>query len=313
VRLSDFLDDVGRPLAYYPALALCLGNVNATILLCQLFYWDGKQADEEEGWIYKTQAEITEETGLSRRESDTARKFLRKKKIISDRLRGVPPKIHIRIHRKELNDLWDSWRKAPNQNGGKRQIKMAGAAESDGGKRQNDLAGSAELKRTGAPERFGASRHDKYSETTSETTPEITQETTREHTPTPAPPRERRQARAGVGVNSKFTLKERKQWARWKASLPGSEIRDPEALARARGDGQDDEEIEEFLAKRGGDSAAALPLFAGEAAAAPRKPKGADPNCDSCGGTGWAMKGEGRGRGARRCDCRTREDNATKE
>lgn len=272
MRLSDFLDDLGRPVAYFPKLALCLGNVNATILLCQLFYWEGKQDDQIEGWIYKTQKEICEETGLSRRESDTARKVLRSKKIITDKLRGVPPKIHFLLHRKPLDDLWDEWRKSPNQFGGKRQTNLAESAKSDGGKRQDDSAGSAESKRPNAPNRFGGVRHDIDTETTSETTSETTREDTQTVMP---PPGAKLGARARVGVASRFTLKERKRWACWKASLPGSSIRDPEAVARARGDGRDDEEIEEFLAmeERLPGAPGGLPLFeAGPAAEWPALP-----------------------------------------
>lgn len=277
MRLSDFLDDVGRPVAYFPKLALCLGNVNATILLCQLFYWEGKQDDQVEGWIYKTQREICEETGLSRRESDTARKVLRKKKIITDKLRGVPPKIHFLLHRKPLDDLWDEWRKSSNQGGGKRQTNLAESAKSDGGKRRIDSAVNAESKRPDAPNRFGGVRHD----IDTETTPETTSETTREDTHTGAPPPgAKSRARARVSVGSRFGLKERKRWARWKASLPGSSLRDPEAVARARGDGLDDEEIEEFLAmeeRLPPESDVGLPLFGGEPAAewpAPPPPEG---------------------------------------
>ncbi|HLM58691.1 MAG TPA: hypothetical protein VK422_21485 [Pyrinomonadaceae bacterium] len=275
MRLSDFLDDVGRPVAYYPSLALCLGSVNATILLCQLFYWEGKQDDQVEGWIYKTQKEICEETGLSRRESDTARKVLRDKSIITDKLRGVPPKIHFLLHREALNDLWDSWQKSPNRNGGKRQIKLADDAKKDGGKRQHDSAPSAESKRLEAPKRFGGERHNINTETTPETT--------REHPHTAAP-----RAR-GVGVPSRFTLKERKRWARWKASLPGSSIRDPEALARARSDGRDDEEIAEFLESGGG-----MPLFDGKPPAAAKCPR----TCPKCFGSGIEPVP---GHGSRKC------------
>jgi hypothetical protein len=84
------------------------------------------------------------------------------------------------------------------------------------------------------------------------------------HTPAGAPSQSAPQPRAGVCVNSKFSLKERKRWARWKASFPNSVIRDPEALARARADGKDDEEIEEFLQleeQLREDVASRLPLF----------------------------------------------------
>jgi hypothetical protein len=35
VRLSDFLVDVGRPVAYYPQLSHITGGVKETLFLCQ--------------------------------------------------------------------------------------------------------------------------------------------------------------------------------------------------------------------------------------------------------------------------------------
>ena len=78
MRLSDFLSEVGRPVSYYPALVELTDSVTATLLLCQLIYWCGKQ-DNAEGWIYKTQEEIKYETGLSRAKQETARKVLKDK------------------------------------------------------------------------------------------------------------------------------------------------------------------------------------------------------------------------------------------
>jgi hypothetical protein len=297
VRLSEFLDDLGRPVAYYPKLALCLGSVNSTLLICQLFYWEGKQDDQSEGWIYKTQKEITEETGLSRRESDTARRILRKKNIIDDKLRGVPPKIHFRVHRKALDDLWESWLKAPNQDGGKRQIDLAEDATSDGGKRRHELAESAKSKSTNAPNQIGDMRHNIYSETTSETTSEISSEITKDHTHVDAPPAPGAKSQPGTGVGvSRFSLKERKSWAGYKASLPGSAIRDAEAVARARADGRDDDEIAEFfLMKERQKSSGRLPLFE-----APAETK-CDSTCPLCFGSGQEVVP---GKGAKRCSNR---------
>jgi hypothetical protein len=52
LRLTDFLADAGRPVAYYPRLRELTGSISATLLLCQLIYWHGKQRDPS-GWIYK--------------------------------------------------------------------------------------------------------------------------------------------------------------------------------------------------------------------------------------------------------------------
>ena len=60
MKLTDFLQDVGRPVAYYPSMRKITGSTNATILLCQLIYWCGKQRDPN-GWIYKSVDEVEEE------------------------------------------------------------------------------------------------------------------------------------------------------------------------------------------------------------------------------------------------------------
>lgn len=75
MKLTDFLQDVGRPVAYYPHLRKITGSTNATILLCQFIYWLGKQSDPD-GWLYKTSDEIEDETGLSYEEQKVARKKL---------------------------------------------------------------------------------------------------------------------------------------------------------------------------------------------------------------------------------------------
>lgn len=226
MRLSDFLDDIGRPIAYYPKLAIFLGSVNATIFLCQLFYWEGKQDDKDGGWIFKTQKEITEETGLSRRETDTARRVLCEKEILVETVRGVPPKMHFLIQRKKLDDLWDEWRKPPNQFGGNRQI---------------NSAQSATTIRRKAPDQNGLERQIII--------PEITTETTIDHTHTGAPPAPSPPAPAqpGGGGGSRFTFDQRLEWATHQATKPGSSIRDPEAVAEARADGTADERIEKFF------------------------------------------------------------------
>ena len=133
MRIGEFLADIGRPVAYYPQLARAVGSVNAAIMLCQLLYWDGKQHDSD-GWVVKTSAELEAETGLSRREQDTARRLLRTLGIVEERLAGLPAKLQYRVAHDVLDRVWEAyrqtclaesadqvWRKAPNCDGGKRQ------------------------------------------------------------------------------------------------------------------------------------------------------------------------------------------------
>lgn len=105
MRLTDFLEDIGRPVAYYPSLVKVAGSVGAAILLCQLIYWRGREADPD-GWIYKTQAEISEETGLTRFEQEGARKLLREKGILREKFSGVPRKLYFSISLERVNEEW---------------------------------------------------------------------------------------------------------------------------------------------------------------------------------------------------------------
>jgi len=105
MKLTDFLEDIGRPVAYYPSLVKVAGSVGAAILLCQLIYWRGREADPD-GWIYKTQAEISEETGLTRFEQEGARKLLKEKGILREKFSGVPRKLYFSISLDRVNEEW---------------------------------------------------------------------------------------------------------------------------------------------------------------------------------------------------------------
>ena len=131
MSLARFLVDVGRPVAYYPKLARMLGSVNSAVFLCQLLYWTDKT---QGGWIYKTQSDIEEETGLTRRKQETVREKLIAKGILQEARRGSHGTLHFRVDTVKLDALWSEWLKAPmaesandectkqpNANGGKRQ------------------------------------------------------------------------------------------------------------------------------------------------------------------------------------------------
>lgn len=106
-RPSDILKGVGRPIAYYPNLRKITGSTVATIFLCQFIYWEGKQADKENGWIYKPQNELEEETGLSRYEQETARRHLRERGLLYEEKKGLPCKLYYKIDYEKLDELWN--------------------------------------------------------------------------------------------------------------------------------------------------------------------------------------------------------------
>ena len=94
--ISQTLKAIGRPVAYYPSMAHALGNVKAALLACQFLYWEGKQEDPD-GWIYKTQADIQRETGLTRTEQENARRTLRKAGILEEKRKGTPARLFFRF------------------------------------------------------------------------------------------------------------------------------------------------------------------------------------------------------------------------
>lgn len=88
-----------RPIAYHRSLVKKYGLV-AGVFLGQLLYWQGKGSKGQ--WVYKTQEEMKDETCLSRRNQETARKKLIEKGVLEEDLRGVPARLHFRVKLTEL-------------------------------------------------------------------------------------------------------------------------------------------------------------------------------------------------------------------
>jgi hypothetical protein len=105
MKLSQFLDDLGQVVAYYPALAPVLGGLRATAFFCQLYYWSQYEKDE---WIEKDADEIERSTGMTRTEQATAREMLKELGVIEAKLHGVPPTYAYQINRDRLNEAWEN-------------------------------------------------------------------------------------------------------------------------------------------------------------------------------------------------------------
>jgi hypothetical protein len=93
-----------RPVAYHPDVARICGGVKAGVFLSQLLYWSdrGKRND---GYIWKTQEEWEQETALTRREQETARRELKQRGLIDEKLQGVPAKLYYKINTDKLYEL----------------------------------------------------------------------------------------------------------------------------------------------------------------------------------------------------------------
>jgi hypothetical protein len=86
----------------------------AGICLRQFVYWTGKEHNEE-GWIYKTQSEMEQETGLTRRQQEKARKILREYGVLEEDKRGVPRKLWYRVDLEALSRVMESPHSTMNQ------------------------------------------------------------------------------------------------------------------------------------------------------------------------------------------------------
>jgi hypothetical protein len=106
MRLTDFLQSIGKPVAYYPALNRITGGVMPTLLLCQLVYWSDK-GTEPDSWIWKTREQLTEETGLSRWEQERARQELRRHGFIREKFAGLPRRLYFQVQHDAINEAWE--------------------------------------------------------------------------------------------------------------------------------------------------------------------------------------------------------------
>ncbi|MGL4223851.1 MAG: hypothetical protein ACRCSE_01710 [Vibrio sp.] len=136
MNLVELLD---RPIAFHrPFVELGLG-VTGALFLSQAIYWSRRTNGS--GWFYKTQDEWEAETGLTRREQETARKKLKSVGILEEKKQGVPCRVFYRINDQKLlqllaeksleNNTNPDCTEQPNQYGGKRQTSMAETAELD--------------------------------------------------------------------------------------------------------------------------------------------------------------------------------------
>lgn len=84
------------PIAFHRVFADIAGGACNGLFLSQLWYWS-QRTDDPEGWIYKTQEEWTDETSLSRREQETARKALLSQGLLKEDRRGLPARLYYRL------------------------------------------------------------------------------------------------------------------------------------------------------------------------------------------------------------------------
>lgn len=166
----SMLNLLDRPIAFNRTFVDLGLGITGALMLSQCVYWSTRTKDSD-GWFYKTQAEWTEETGMTRREQETARKKLVGKGYVEEVRRGVPCKTYYRLNREALEA---SLVKVAQ----KRHSSMADSAIQECTKTPSSMAESDKLDGTKAPNSDGGKRQtitEITTETTAESTPETTQ------------------------------------------------------------------------------------------------------------------------------------------
>ena len=99
IKLIEAMND--QPIAFNKHYVFIGCGINGALMLSQLVYWTSRTKDND-GWIFKTHHEWTMETGLTRREQDTARKTLKELGFLSERKVGVPRRVFFKVERENL-------------------------------------------------------------------------------------------------------------------------------------------------------------------------------------------------------------------
>ena len=99
--LHQLLQLLDRPIAFHRCFVNLTGSVTAALMLSQALYWQ-QRAKSDDGWWFKTRDDWTEETGMSRREQEGARKKLRNLGILREDLRGVPATLWYKVDETRL-------------------------------------------------------------------------------------------------------------------------------------------------------------------------------------------------------------------
>jgi hypothetical protein len=132
-------ESLKRPIAFYAALARIGGGTCSGVFLSQAYYWS-QRTKHPDGWFFKTQAEWTEETRLSRTEQETVRRNLRSRGLLHESKRGNPQRLWFRIDEEAIaTAITDSSHIGSHRNAEDQPAQKAPAANPPAGKLRPEL------------------------------------------------------------------------------------------------------------------------------------------------------------------------------
>jgi hypothetical protein len=110
-QVKDLLPN--RTVGYSPDLARAVGGATIGLFLSQLLFLSDKGANPD-GWIYKSEQEMGRETGLTKREQQTARRKLLSLGIIQIVRQGFKFTYHFRIVWERLLQVIEQYQRGQN-------------------------------------------------------------------------------------------------------------------------------------------------------------------------------------------------------
>jgi hypothetical protein len=108
-RVKDLLPN--RTVGYSPDLARIVGGATIGLFLSQLLFLSDKGHDSN-GWVYKSEQEMGRETGLTKREQQTARRKLLALGVIAIERRGFKFTYHFKIIWERLYQVIQQFQRA---------------------------------------------------------------------------------------------------------------------------------------------------------------------------------------------------------
>lgn len=110
-KVKDLLPN--RTVGYSPDLARAVGGATIGLFLSQLLFLSDKGANPE-GWVYKSEAEMSRETGLTKREQQTARRKLLALGVIAIERRGFRFSYHFKVIWNRLYQVIEQYQRGQN-------------------------------------------------------------------------------------------------------------------------------------------------------------------------------------------------------
>ena len=98
------LDIFDEPIVFHRAYVPIAGSITAALFLSYAGYAYMDLPEDQEGWFTRTQTEWDRDTGLTRREQETARRQLRERGLLEERRVGMPAVLWYRVNWARLRD-----------------------------------------------------------------------------------------------------------------------------------------------------------------------------------------------------------------